>query len=62
MSVLKLSEQVLLTDHLCYVGNPISRFMHLNFLNYGHIAVRYTTKVRLSIIVERVRLVRLVVC
>lgn len=36
--------EVLLTDHVCNVGNPVSRWLHLSLLRFGHIAVRYTTK------------------
>ena len=35
--------EVLLTDHLAYVANPLSRFLHLNVMRFGHIAIRYTT-------------------
>lgn len=35
--------EVILTDHMAYVANPLSRFLHLAFLRFGHIAIRYTT-------------------
>ena len=37
--------EVLLADHLCYTGNSFMKAAHLTLLRYGHIAVRYTTKV-----------------
>jgi len=37
--------QVLFTDHLCFTGNAFSRALHMAFLRFGHVAVRYTTKV-----------------
>jgi hypothetical protein len=35
--------EVILTDHLCYIANPFSKFLHLHILRFGHIAIRYTT-------------------
>jgi len=37
--------EVLLADHLCYTGNSFMKAAHLTLLRYGHVAVRYTTKV-----------------
>lgn len=37
--------EVLLADHLCYTGNAFCKATHVTFLRYGHVAVRYTTKV-----------------
>jgi hypothetical protein len=32
-----------LTDHMSDVHTPVTRWMHANFLRFGHCAVRYTT-------------------
>eukprot|EP00613_Pedinella_sp_CCMP2098_P044447 CAMPEP_0171775800 /NCGR_PEP_ID=MMETSP0991-20121206/56734_1 /TAXON_ID=483369 /ORGANISM="non described non described, Strain CCMP2098" /LENGTH=371 /DNA_ID=CAMNT_0012382057 /DNA_START=158 /DNA_END=1270 /DNA_ORIENTATION=+ len=36
--------EVLLTDHLCFTGNSVSKALHMHVLRFGHVAVRYTTK------------------
>jgi len=38
--------EVLLADHLCNTGNSFMKAAHLTLLRYGHVAVRYTTKVQ----------------
>jgi uncharacterized FlaG/YvyC family protein len=35
--------EVILTDHLTYMKNPITKFLHLNVMRFGHLAIRYTT-------------------
>jgi len=35
--------EVLLTNHLAYVGNPFSRQLHRRLIALGHVLVRYTT-------------------
>jgi len=35
--------EVLLTEHLAYTGNPLSRFLHHNLIALGHLSIRYTT-------------------
>lgn len=35
--------EVILTDHIAYVGNPLSAFLHKTVLRFGHVAIRYTT-------------------
>jgi len=35
--------EVILTDHLVDESSSVSKFLHLNLLRFGHIAIRYTT-------------------
>ena len=35
--------EVILTDHMTNLNNPVSKFLHLNVMRFGHIAIRYTT-------------------
>jgi hypothetical protein len=35
--------EVLVTEHLAYTGNPVSRFLHHHLIALGHVLVRYTT-------------------
>mmetsp|Transcript_36406 Transcript_36406/g.90597 ORF Transcript_36406/g.90597 Transcript_36406/m.90597 type:complete len:485 (+) Transcript_36406:49-1503(+) len=35
--------EVILTDHMVDMNNPVSKFLHMNVLRFGHIAIRYTT-------------------
>lgn len=35
--------EVLLTNHLAYVGNPLSKAVHRHLIALGHVLVRYTT-------------------
>lgn len=35
--------EVILTDHLANLNNTVSKFLHLNVMRFGHIAIRYRT-------------------
>mmetsp|Transcript_17405 Transcript_17405/g.33031 ORF Transcript_17405/g.33031 Transcript_17405/m.33031 type:complete len:499 (+) Transcript_17405:70-1566(+) len=35
--------EVILTDHMTNLNNSVSKFLHLNVMRFGHIAIRYTT-------------------
>ena len=35
--------EVILTDHMTNLNNSLGKFLHLNIMRFGHIAIRYTT-------------------
>ena len=40
--------EILLADHLAFVGDPLSEFCHATVLRFGHVAVRYVSQYHCS--------------